>query len=324
MADFSTPFSSASANNWRYLTNDEKQNGLACGPLERQMLNNLFRALQAEIAAVITYGSVAFTDSDDTLLRQAITNMIDAATGGSGDFVLMAQARARLPIYPEVTSASDYRITVTTPSVGTVRVPASATFLHRGIYEVTTSQEDFATTASKTYHLRWDPTNGFDLYDLADSVTYNPAVLAETDASFDSTYDDMLVARVVTNGSNVATITNLSNASVLAASLVQSGTDWFYSGLNHSSSKFAYTYNWARRPINKALTYLTMGANTYLDKMDIDRCILDYALTKSGFDAGAFWADLALPEIPVTRYDCKFRYMFDEATHMKMELSIRT
>lgn len=52
--------------------------------------------------------------------------------------------------------------------------------------------------------------------DLA-SLVYNPTVAAEINTAFDSTFDNMLVARVITNSSNIATITNLANKTQLVA-----------------------------------------------------------------------------------------------------------
>tara|TARA_R110002126_G_scaffold165178_4_gene313042 strand:- start:197 stop:766 length:570 start_codon:yes stop_codon:yes gene_type:complete len=86
---------------------------------------------------------------------------------------------------------------------------------HRGIVPFSTSdytepQRTFSTVANKTYHLRWNPTDGFSLKDVADGA-YNPISVAEQTSIFDTSYDDMLISRVVTNSSNVCTITNLIN-----------------------------------------------------------------------------------------------------------------
>lgn len=314
MADFSIPFSTTGGDN-RYPTSDEKANGFDCGPADKQLFNGLFRAIQAEIGTVITYGGVSHTDTDDTLLRQAITNMIDAATGGSGDFVLMAQARARLPIYPEVTSTTNNTITLTSTGAGNVRIPAGETFLHRGIYEITTSETDLVTSASKTYHVRWDPTNGYDIYDLANG-TYNPSSLAEDDVSFDSTLDDMLLARVVTNGSNSPTITSLANANQLVYNNVSLGTDGFLSGQNASSFKFSETYNWARVPEFKSIMLVNAGNSG--NRTDSDVSLHDYAVTLSQWNAGTY---LYIFEYPVNRYRSQFRMMRDYCTSIRLEFN---
>lgn len=131
--------------------------------------------------------------------------IVDAATSGASDenYVLMMQARTRLPIYPEVLT-SDGKFPVTSPASGQVRIPAGYSFLHRGLFNVTTVQVDFPTAANKTYHLRWSPSAGFALKDIADTG-YNPGSLPEASSAFDGGYDDMLIARGVTNASNVPT-----------------------------------------------------------------------------------------------------------------------
>lgn len=209
MAKFDPPFSDGA--DLRFPTNDEQLQGIPCGPADRELFNGMFHRIEAEIGEVIQHAGLTGTNDDLTQLRQAITSLIDAATGG-GDpsiYLLMAQARARLPIYPEVLNV-DGKIGVTAPTTGTVRVPGGVMFQHRGIWPVTTTQTDFTTVASKTYHLRWNPTDGFTLKDLSNAV-YNPTAAPETDPRFDSGYDDMLVSRIITNSSNLATITNLIN-----------------------------------------------------------------------------------------------------------------
>ncbi|MEH7848465.1 hypothetical protein [Rhizobium laguerreae] len=201
---------------------------------------------QREIMAVLAAAGVTGSSDDLTQLLQAIQFLIAAATGGgdTSNFVLMPAARSRIPIFPEVLTA-DGRIPVTSPSAGQVRVPAGYDFLHRGIFAVTTVQTDFATVANKTYHLRWSPVAGFALKDLADSG-YNPTALAETNEAFDSLYDNMLVARVVTNASNVPTITNLVNLNRLEAEVTTAGPGTA-AGDNISYSN-TFTLNWSRTP----------------------------------------------------------------------------
>lgn len=204
---------------------------------------------QREIVTVITNAGLAPTNDDPTQLLQAIDLKIAAATGSEGDenYVLMTQARVRLPIFPAILTA-DGRIPVVSPAAGQVRVPAGYDFLHRGIFVITTVQADFATAANKTYHLRWSPSTGFALKDVGD-VAYNPTAAAETSAIFDSTYDDMLVARVVTSAGNVPTITNLANRDRLSQMLVDEGVVTTLPGSNGASRASNLTWNWARQPL---------------------------------------------------------------------------
>lgn len=248
MADFDPPF--ADQGERRLPTTTEQQQGFPCGPASRELFNGLFWLLQGQIKEIANEaGVIPSQEGDITLLKRAVLALIDAATGGgtADNYILMDQARSRLPIYPDVQHETGH-LGVLSPSTGTVRVPGSRTFLHRGIFPVTTVQTDFATDPSKTYHLRWNPTDGFVLRDLA-SGTYNPGTLAETNATFDSSYDDMLVARVVTNSSNAATITNLINRhSLLYMEATQMVPAHQNSGANDARFNFSWTYNFARTP----------------------------------------------------------------------------
>lgn len=253
MANFGTPFGRDAER--RSPSPTESEQGFPCDAAERALFNQLFYRLEAEVGHVIDHAGIAQTDARFTQLREAIQSLIAAATG-SGDtsqFLLTAQARARLPIFPEVLT-NDGLMNVSSPGIGSVRVPGGVAFLHRGIFPINTTQTDFPTDASKVYHLRWDPTNGFRLRDLA-SPTYNPTTLAESNTFFDSTYDDMLVARVITNSSNIATITNLVNKARIVTTVVAN------SALATGGRSLVHTLNFARVGIPCLASIVPPGGN---------------------------------------------------------------
>lgn len=267
MANFNPPFSTLADK--RVPTSDERQNGFPCGPADQQLFNGMFHRIEAEIGAVIDQAGITQTDERHTLLREAIEALINAATGGGdpAQYLLINQARARLPIYPDVQNV-DGRIVPTMPVAGTIRLPGGVNFLHRGIFPVTTAQTDFATTASKIYHLRWTPADGFQLKDLADPV-YNPGGLAETDVSFDTGYDNMLIARVVTNSGNVATITALRNNDRILTEITNNGEITNNSGGNIATRTATFSWNLSRRPIMAVnYTQVSSGHSGYLNDFD--------------------------------------------------------
>ncbi|MFD1328305.1 hypothetical protein [Mycoplana ramosa] len=206
-------------------------------------------APQREIMAVINAAGIAGSNSDLTQLLQAIQQLIAAATGGAGDpnYVLMTQARTRIPIFPQVLTATGV-LPVVAPTTGLVRVPAGYEFLHRGIFLITTVQTDFVTVANKTYHLRWSPSAGFALKDLA-SAAYNPSAFGEGNEAFDSSYDDMLVSRVVTSAANVPTVTNLANKDRLSQMIADAGPMTTSPGASGALRTATLSWNWARRPL---------------------------------------------------------------------------
>jgi hypothetical protein len=251
MADFSTPFGENSER--RLPSADEKSLGFPCGPADQKLFNGLFHQLQKELDAIHSEAGVSGDNTEFNTTLLAIQELINNAISvldppeepDLSPFLTLLQARARLPVFPEFLTA-DGKINVSSPATGTVRLPGGITFLHRGIQPIETVQTDFTTLASKTYHLRWSYSGGYALKDLAD-VAYNPSSLAESDTSFDSTYDDMLISRVVTNSSNVATITNLANKDRLTASYVKATTEagvGTWSGLPILTG----SPNWARTP----------------------------------------------------------------------------
>lgn len=250
MANFEVPFSATGPR--RTPTVDEKANGFPCGPADQTLFNGMFHRIEAELGNLIAYAGLTPTDADYTQVRKSIVALIEAATGGGeeANYALMSQLTARMPIFPEIVS-TDGKINLTAPVTGTVRVPGGVNILHRGVAIVTTVETDFATIASRTYHLRWNPTDGFQLKYLQDGA-YNPGALAETDVLFDTKYDDMLVARVITNAGNIATITSLANKNVLRHKSVITGVPYtavYVPGVDGSTFDFSQpAVNFSRTP----------------------------------------------------------------------------
>lgn len=264
MADFDPPF--ADQGERRAPLSTEQQLGWPCGPASRELFNYLFWLQQGQIKSIADEAGVGSEQSGDhTVLKRAVLALIEAAIAtldppedpDLSAFVTINQARSRLPIFPDVLHG-DGHLGVFSPSTGVVRVPAGRNFLHRGIALVTTSEVNLNTDASKIYHLRWTPADGFVLRDLA-SGTYNPGTLAEENQAFDSSYDDMLVARVITNSSNAVTVTNLVNRSRLAHQSIDGGTPNTNSGSNGATRNLLWSLNWARTPVAQLAP--NMGVN---------------------------------------------------------------
>lgn len=309
MADFDPPF--ADSGEHRLPTPGEVASGFECGPADRSLFNGLFRRLESELGNLMTHAGIVHTDDNYTGVKDAVLALIAAATGGgtAEDYILMAQARTRLPIYPEILNV-DGRIGMTSPGVGTVRVPGGVDFLHRGIYPVTTAQTDLLTDPSKIYHCRWNSVDGFTLKDLA-NVGYNPSSLVETNSGFDSTYDDMLIARIVTTAGNVATITNLSNKDRLSYEELLTLT-----GIVNSDGQSAYgtlisTFDWARTPKNKNLDTLKIQSGT-VTVNDNDMILFPVTETPPGVTT----------TFPVDRYKFNARWLHDYMNGAQFHFSV--
>lgn len=281
MSDFSPPF----ANNGerRAPTTDEKSLGFPCGPADQRLFNFLVNLLTGNIKDIADEAGVTSNEvGDHTVLKRAVLALIEAAIGeidvGEGEgpdlsnLILMSQARTRLPIFPDI-QTGDGRLSVTVPTTGQIRIAGGQSFLHRGIKTINTNdysegERTFATDPSKIYHLRWTLAGGFILRDIS-SGTYNPGSLPETDASFDTVFDDMLIARIVTNSSNVATITPLVNRHTMRDQIVWEGAMTSNAGQNNARRPFTSTINWARTPdVEVALRCLAhnQGSTTDFDQ----------------------------------------------------------
>lgn len=186
-----------------------------------------------------------------------------------------------LPIYPEITSSGN-KFNPTT-GTGQVVVDTATTWLWRGWKSFVSSDHNsgartFSTTALHTYHIRWHapgtgsatpsgtyPNGRLVIKDLADSV-YNPSSLAETDSAFDSTYDDMLICKVVCDSGNNPTVTALINKARLT-----------YSGVDTATT----------------FGYVSSGALSALDPAGSNRILFQYGVDMAGYCASKFslnWA----------------------------------
>ena len=144
---------------------------------------------------------------------------------------------------------------------------AEQSFIWRGWRRYQTSDypataRTFPIAANQTYHLRWNPQAGFQLKNLSDKA-YNPSAHAETHTGFDSIYDDMLIARVVSNAARKAAITRLTNKAKLIANVrkevngtkrdnLEIQTGYLSSSFNNNSSTRGISIrtmlDWARTP----------------------------------------------------------------------------
>lgn len=261
-----------------------------------------------EILAVIEAAGLTPTNSDLTQLLQAINALITLGGGGGGgggdpvDFTLN-------PVFPHVTVGGG--IMSVSSSSGQVQLASGQTFVHRGGVLYNTTDIDVGdrtktTTAGKTYHLRWRYNGGTPilvLADLADSG-YNPGGLDEANAAFDSTFDDMLIARVVTDGANTPTVTALKNLSRLAHSEILTGTSGVNVGSNGSNWLFSRTLNWGRTADQRMISV----AKAQGGSGDVDRNIFASTLSRSTPEL----ANGQTPTFPLTRYGLAAAILYDD------------
>lgn len=240
-----------------------------------------------------TLGGKSLLDHDGVALvgGEVVANRLccaiydEALLSGAGAFKLAPWANAllfdspgggeltdlswkNLPVFPEIT-ASNNVFTFTT-GTGQVVVGSGITWLWRGWQsftsaDISSGDRTFATTSLKTYHLRWHapgtgsatpsgtyPNGRFALKDVADTG-YNPSALDESNSAFDSSFDDMLIAKVVTNSGNTPTVTALKNKARLSVTTDSVGSVVTNDGVNFSyGGSYSGTMNWARTPTERA------------------------------------------------------------------------
>ncbi|PHR92519.1 MAG: hypothetical protein COA78_33380 [Blastopirellula sp.] len=180
-------------------------------------------------------------------------------------------------VYPEIETLTA-TLAITDNADGTLTVDAGQAWLMRGLFRYSTDDFNLAartvtTVASKEYHLRWTLADGFTLKDIAD-VAYNPSVLVEENAALDTTYDDMLIALIVTDGSNAATITHLKNKAHLHLSYSNVSAPTTSYLANGASRDVDILVQWARQPrVAASMSSFSMHSNGHSDHNDKSQTI---------------------------------------------------
>ena len=135
--------------------------------------------------------------------------------------------RLFLPYHCEINFPINGRFNILT-ATGSVTIDTGQSWIWRSAIEYLTADfllasRQLTTAGNKTYHLRWHapgtgdalliglyPNGRFVLKDTT-NPSYNATAARETSKLLDGQFDDMLIARVVTNASNVPTVTSLEN-----------------------------------------------------------------------------------------------------------------
>jgi hypothetical protein len=214
--------------------------------IQAAFLNGMLMQVRRAIRGM----AIAEDNADDDMLLKAI----QAAAAG---LATEASLLASMPIHAMVGTGGTLAYST---GAGNIVVSTGQTITRRGfkVYNVdniSLANRTFVTIASKTYHLRWYapgvgratppsswPDGRLYLEDIAD-LTYNPSALPETNTAFDSTYDSLLLARVVTNGANALTVTALLNQPILKGTFSRGPTK---PGTVYTTT---HTFNWSRIPL---------------------------------------------------------------------------
>jgi hypothetical protein len=183
------------------------------------------------------------------------------------------KALKQIPIYPEIlTDSKVFQMDL----VGSdFTVAAGQEIRMRGWNDISTDDLDrsFSIDISKTYHVRFSVESGVYLK-AVDDIAYNPDSLDESDRSFDTTYDDVLLARI--DGSVVTALINSSAAFGFTYDGMPNSADSALSG-NDYTGAFELSLNWSRSPVS--------------DSIEI----------KGHFTTGSVWNDLMSTTVMLTR-----------------------
>lgn len=242
--------------------------------------------------------------------------------------IVLNETLAKLPIYPEAMT-DDGKIAITDNEDGTITVDPDQILRWRGFRDFDTGDFDvedrtFMHAANKTYHLRFHPPGHGDAANIANyprgrfvlkdvaAAGYNPGAVDEAAAAFDSGYDDVLLARVVTSAGNEPTIAELVNKAHLTRQTTVTGSDWQDAADNTARCNILFALDWARSPSTLHYSVIQIGVGASgTEILDGDRSI--YAI--DGYPGQQ------LDALPKDRYGSAFVMMWDYGTVLTLSMS---
>lgn len=155
MADFDPPFADENVSK-RFATVEEVAQGFPCGPADRDLFNMLLHQIQAEIGEVITYAGIAHTNARNTLLREAIVDLItpylDQINGDSDGGTIIVNANRQFVL--RMSDGTEWTLQLPTDSAG--REPEIATM---SLVETGGSVSSVEMSGSSGVGHEYDPDN---------------------------------------------------------------------------------------------------------------------------------------------------------------------
>jgi hypothetical protein len=216
--------------------------------LKAAWLNTMQREL---VSIVETFSNTLDPQNDHQLFE-----MIDAITPIRFPKTLEGvEPVCAMPFYPEILTPSN--TLAMDISDNQIQIREGQSFVWRGVWKICTEDysqnlRTFQLEPQKSYHIRWQPQNGFCLKDLADK-NYNPAQYSDAHPAFDSQFDDLFIARILMNNATPA-ITLLKNMHILQTTWSTSPLSWVVGVQNNQSfdkysAQGALMLNWGRTPM---------------------------------------------------------------------------
>lgn len=149
------------------------------------------------------------------------------------------------PFYPDVQTAAGC-LAITDNGDGTITIAPAQKWFMEGKYfntdDYPVADRTFAIPATGFFHLRFTQANGFALKDLG-GVTYNPSGIDEAAPVFDTTYTDMLIAKI-DNGvcTPLVNKARLDLSAIIKETKVVGTNSWIW------ESQAGLNFNWSRTP----------------------------------------------------------------------------
>lgn len=214
----------------------------------------------SELVHLVEYSGQTPSSGDLQQVRKAVEAIL-------AQYPTIAQILTYNRVFPH-TMTGDNKLTVIDNEDGTATLAADQSWVHRGFFPRSSNDLDVEARTveippNATGHLRWRWNGGapqVTFGNLADDQGYNPGELVDADPVFDTSLDDMLIARIERDGSGTLEITGLRNRAQLRSHF--RGQEVF-TNVSAGSSPLkmgeAVTLDWARTPRNIIIPSGTSG-----------------------------------------------------------------
>lgn len=237
------------ADNNEEFTEGDPLKAIPASKVSAQWLNSQ----QRELVNLIQGLGTKLNPNDDSQLSQRLRELTPLRHLGA---IANHHGLAGFNHYPHIASQSQH-LEIIQHDAWKIEIAPGQTFNWRGVWRIDTDafstlERSFELAPNSTYHLRWRSTDSFLLLHLQDAA-YNPQDLKESNPSFDTTFDDMLIARISSDEQGITEIVTLRNSQHLLtqfsskqSSLIeQSATGALFSDVKPVAS---LALQWARTP----------------------------------------------------------------------------
>ena len=254
MANFSTPFANTGAR--REPTPTELSDGFPIGAADKELFNGLAYRVEAELGTLVAAGLPNAPDNTTDSVLKAIQALINAAVPDANKDTYLTEAQ----YLGHINSYSDVTDSTFVDGGGNLLTCPEVKMSYKGYKPLSIPNVSLALANSKIYHIRHTLAGGVVAIPMDDG-TYNPNSWTENAPEFDTTREDILLARATVDGTGTITVVNLANRQLFSVSALVEAVPKGMNGQKDAVFSVETTFNTGRTPVDISCSVAAVEVN---------------------------------------------------------------